>query len=425
MKKRNLIALLACGVISMGATVGLAGCSEDVITVWGAQNQQTMLQEMIEEFQKKNPDVTTKIKLGVCGESEAYAQISKDPEQSPDVFGYANDQLVNLRKINALAKLGPAAEEFIKTNNDEGSVESGKLGDAYYGYPYASDNGYFLYYDKSVVKETSLGKLELILNDCKAKKKSFIYNQREPWYVGTFFYGCGGDYTLEWGGANGTTLVSSKCNFDQKPEGENYTYGQIGGQAHIDLNANPAFKNGDDTVVGQDLGGGLFGACVSGTWNATRIKNALGDNYGAVKLPTFHSSLTDKDYQMNSFIGYKLYGVSPYSKHAAEAHRIAQFLSSKEMQEKRYDTLQTGPSNKEVAAMQKVKDNIALAAFAAQREAVNGVKIQESLPSGYWDAMKGFGEGVNGTTPSITTANLDEQLAKVIKALNTNSSDEA
>ena len=75
--------------------------------------------------------------------------------------------------------------------------------------------------------------------------------------------------------------------------------------------------------------------------------------------------------------------------------------------------------------MQKVKDNIALAAFAAQREAVNGVKIQESLPSGYWDAMKGFGEGVNGTTPSITTANLDEQLAKVIKALNTNSSDEA
>ena len=54
---------------------------------------------------------------------------------------------------------------------------------------------------------------------------------------------------------------------------------------------------------------------------------------------------------------------------------------------KRFDTLQTGPSNKEVAALDKVKNNIALAAFDAQRKAVNGVKFQDALPSSYWDAM--------------------------------------
>ena len=117
--------------------------------------------------------------------------------------------------------------------------------------------------------------------------------------------------------------------------------------------------------------------------------------------------------------------MNPNSNHLEEAHKLAAFLSSKDMQEKRFDTLQTGPSNKEVAALDKVKNNIALAAFDAQRKAVNGVKFQDALPSSYWDAMKGFGEGVNGNKPSITKENLPEKLETLVKGLNTKASTEA
>lgn len=428
MKKRRILAMLACSVLAVGATCSLAACGGDKgITVWGAQNQQTMLREMIEEFKKENPDITTEIKLGVCGESEAYAQISKDVTASADVFGFANDQLINLRKINALARLSTAAVDKIKADNDEGSVQAAKILDGYYGYPYASDNGYFMYYDSSVVKETSVGSLEAVLQDCYDNGKYFIFNQREAWYVGTFFFGCGGTYELEWGGSKGTDLLSSKCNFDEKIPGKgDTTYGDVGGMAHIELNEKKlVFVNGDDTVISQYLNSDQLGACISGTWNAQLISQKWGENYAATKMPTFHSSLTDEDYQMNSFIGYKLYGVNPNSNHLEEAHKLAAFLSSKAMQEKRFDTLQTGPSNKEVAALDKVKNNIALAAFDAQRKAVNGVKFQDALPSSYWDAMKGFGEGVNGNKPSITKENLPEKLETLVKGLNTKASTEA
>lgn len=427
MKKRTIVSLVACGVIAASATMGLTACKKDKgITVWGAQNQRAMLTEMIEEFKTQNPDIKLDITVGVCGESDAYAQISKDVTASADVFGFANDQLINLRKINALARLSTANVDMIKQNNDEGSVQAAQIKDAYYGYPYASDNGYFMYYDKSVVKEESLGDLDKILDDCYANKKFFIYNQREAWYVGTFFFGAGGDYTLEWGGDKGTDLIKSQCNFDQKPAGSEYTYGQIGGTAHIELNkASKVFINGDDTVIGQYLNSGLVGACISGTWNAQIISEKLGANYAATKMPKFHSTLTNEDYQMTSFIGYKLYGVNPNSKHLEESHKLAAFLSSKEMQEKRFDALQTGPSNKEVAQLQKVKDNVALAAFAEQRNAPNGVKFQDALPSSYWDAMKGFGEGVNGTSPTITEGNLSEKLQTLIQGLNKSTSEEA
>ncbi len=414
--KKQIISLIACGAIAASATLGLAACGGDdnSLTVWAPQTHQTMLREMIEEFKTQNPDITLDIKPGVCGESDAYAQFSKDASACADVYGFANDQLINLNTIKALARLGDSAVEEIKANNDEGSVASAKIGDYYYGYPYASDNGFFLYYDKTVVKEESAGSLEAILDDCLANGKYLVFNQKEAWYVGSFFFGCGGDYNVTWDGS----VSTSTTNFDQKPAGEEYTYGQIGGMAHIDLNKHKGFQNGDDTVISQYINGNKLGAVITGTWNAKLISEKWGDNMVATKLPKFKSSLTNKEYQMNSFIGYKLYGVNPNSKHLTEAHKLASFLANQQMQEKRFDTLQIGPSNKVVAEMQKVKDNKALAGFRAQREAEGGVKIQDALPSSYWDAMKGFGESVNGSKPEIKDLDtLNTALDTLIKAL--------
>ena len=104
------------------------------------------------------------------------------------------------------------------------------------------------------------------------------------------------------------------------------------------------------------------------------------------------SSLDGKTYKWKSFAGYKLYGVNPNCGDVEKAQQLAAFLSSEAMQEKRYDAVEVGPSNKKVAALDKVKDNIALAAINDQ---FNGYSVtQRPMPSRYWDGMEAFGQNV-------------------------------
>ena len=52
---------------------------------------------------------------------------------------------------------------LVTAENDAGSVAAATLGDVMYAYPLTSDNGYFLYYDKSVVTDPNT--LETIIAD--------------------------------------------------------------------------------------------------------------------------------------------------------------------------------------------------------------------------------------------------------------------
>ncbi len=416
--KKRLVAFLACGVLTAGAAMGLSACGDkddNSLTVWGPNNQQTLLRELIDDFKTENPDFGLDIKLGVCGENEAYANMSKDVQASADVYGYANDQLINLRKAGAVARLSDSAVATIKENNDAGSVESGKITekgvDAYFGYPYASDNGFFMYYDKSVVSEEQAKTLEGVLEACAAGGKYFLFNMNDQpsWYVGSFLYGAGGQYEAIY---DGSVVSEVKCNFNEKKDGTNYTYGEIGGQGLIDLKNNKRYISCNDNVISTYLTGGKLGACVSGTWNAKAIKEKLGDNYAAAKLPTYHSSLTGEDYQIVPFMGYKLYGVNPYSKHVNEAHQLAAYLAGEKAQQKRFEALEIGPSNKTVAASEAVKSNVALAALLSQ---TSFAKVQTSLPGGYWSAFDAFGTGIyNG---EITSANLKDKVGALVEGL--------
>ena len=407
--KKRILSLLACGALTVGATAGLTACGDKGITLWGPSEQQAMLKEMVASFLEENPDFKYEINFGVVSEADAYANLSKDVAASADVYAFANDQLMNLKTIGALARLGDEAAAKVAAENDADSVASGKVDGVQYAYPYASDNGFFMYYDKSVISETQAQTLEGVLAACEDAGKYFIFDIDNSWYVGSFIYGAGGDYTINW---NGSLVDSINCDFDQKPTGVNYTYGEIGGQALIELNAHEGFKNGDDTVISSYLSDKKFGACVSGTWKAKEMSEKLGENYGATKLPTYHSTLTDKDYQIKSFSGFKLYGVNPTSKHLAEAHQLAAYLSGEKMQEKRFDTLGTGPSNKTVAALSKVQSNIALAALQAQ---MPHAKIQDSLPPSYWSSMEAFGTDIYGK--KTTSDNLSEKITKLVEAL--------
>ncbi|MDE7453225.1 MAG: extracellular solute-binding protein [Clostridia bacterium] len=418
MKKKGIMALIACGVMAAGATLGMAACGnkEKGITIWASSDDQETLKTMIARFKEDNPDFSVPITTGVVGAGDAVSKLSVDVSAGADIYCYANDQVVNLLSYGALSAIPTKMVETLLEENDKDSVESGKVNDKYYGYPYAADNGYFLYYNKAIMSDEDAGSLETILAKCKAAGKTFVYDMETAWYVGAFFLGTaegcvGGTYDFEY---EGTTVVYTHVNFDEKAPGSEYTIGEIGGQALIDLANAKAFVPGGDEQISKDLNGDKngtwFGACISGTWNAEKIQQTLGENYGTAKLPTFHSSLDGKDYQMGSLLGYKLFGVNPNTKYLEESHQLAAYLMNEQMQELRFDELQTGPSNKKVAQLEKVQKNAALAAIIAQTPYATP---QGAIPTSYWDAMKQFGANVKGKT--VTSATLKEDLETFIK----------
>ena len=409
MMRKKLISLLLCGVVSATAMAGFAGCfggNQDSpessqaekqtvkLTLWGPTEHQTMLGEMVEAFKAANTDANYEITLGVCSEADAYTKLSTDPSAGADVYAFANDQILNLNRVGALARVGGAALEKMKSENGTGAVNATKIGDGYYAYPYSADNGYFLYYNKSVVKDTS--SLEAILEACQGASKKFVYDLDNSWYDAAFFFGTGCTYEVTYT-EDGSAEKSITCDFDDA------TKGVAAGKAMINLAAAPAFLNGDDAVLKAGFADGSVAAAVSGTWNAKDIQGYLGENYAACALPTF--TVDGKTYQMSSFAGYKLYGVNPHSEALAEAHKLAAFLSGEAMQQKRFETFEIGPSNTKVASSEAVQANVALAALAAQGAYA---VAQTAVPNGFWGAVETFGKEVCAKT--VTLENLQAKL---------------
>ena len=404
--KKKPIALALSAAMVLSAGVMLAGCSGDPdpnpdpngkenvsLVLWGPSQQQTMAEEMIEAFKAKYTDKNYSITYNVVSEADAAGTITTDVSAGADVYAFANDQLLVLQRAGALAQVGGSYLEDIRANNSASSVEAATFDGKVYAYPYSDDNGYFLYYDKSKVDspETLAGSLE----DCAASGSKFIFDLDNSWYDAAFFFGAGASYEVTYNSDGSVNTVA--CDFDDA------TKGTVAGKAMIELANSSAFLNGDDNSITAELTGGTFGAAVSGTWNAKVISENLGENYAACKLPTFE--VDGQTYQMGSFAGCKLYGVNPTSDHLADAHRLAAFLSGEEMQQKRYDDMQIGPSNTKVAASDAVKANIALAALADQAQYATA---QIAVPGGFWSAVEAFGQEVVAKT--VTTANLAEKL---------------
>lgn len=414
--KKKLIALALSTTMVLSTGVMLAGCTptddggdgekENVsLVLWGPAQQQEMAEEMIELFKQEYTDKNYTITYNVVSEADASGTITTDVSAGADVYAFANDQLLVLQRAGALAQVGGTYLDDIRANNSASSVEAATFNGRVYAYPYSDDNGYFLYYDKSKVTHTDT--LEGILADCAAANSTFIFDLDNSWYDAAFFFGAGASYNITYN--DDGSVASVACDFDDA------TKGTIAGTAMLELAQHSAFLNGDDNSITAALTGGTFGAAVSGTWNAQTVSTALGDNYAACKLPTFE--VNGETYQMGSFAGCKLYGVNPTSDYLADAHRLAAFLSSEEMQQKRFEDMQIGPSNTNVAASAAVQANIALAALAEQAEYATA---QVAVPGGFWTAVEAFGQEVVAGT--VNLSNLAEKLktmADVIRASTT------
>ena len=377
----------AAGEEKITATIKVWGCAEDQ-----ADENGKWLQTMCDQFNSEHPDWDLTFEYGVCSEQDAGKIVPQDPENSGDVYFFANDQLQTLVDANAIAKLGGETADYVKKTNSDAIVDSVSVDGAVYGVPFTT-NTWFMYYDKSKFTDSDVKSLDKML-----EKNKVAFNITEGWYMSSFFLANGCKYFGKDGKDNSAGVDISGDKGTQAT------------QAMVSLVNNPNFVNDLQGVGIAGLRDGSVGAYFSGSWDYKSVKEILGDNFGAVSLPTV--KIGGKDKQMLAFAGSKAIAVNPNCKYQQVAVALAKYLGSKDAQKKHYELRGVIPCNTELLATDEVKKD---ALVSAQ----NDTFIQPTVTgmNDYWAPAQNFAKAiVNG---EITADNAAAKTQDFYKQINT------
>ena len=372
-----VVMLAACFVgcnnrSSTNDNADLAGTYD--ITMWVSEKEGVAEQfrQQIYAFMEANPGIIINASIEGVTEADAGSKVVADVATAPDIYCFAQDQLARLVQAGALAKLGTRAAESIKANNDAGAVSAATVAGQLYAYPMTSDNGYYLYYDKSIISEEDADSLEAIIAACEASGKKFRYALENAWYTASFFFatGCHSKWTMNEAGE----FVSIDDTF-------NSAEGIIAMKGMQKLVKSTCYDSDADTFADA-------GAIVTGIWNAGAAEEHFGKNLAAADLPSF--TVDGIAYHLGSYTGNKLMGVKPQTdaNRAAVLSLLAQYLTGEECQKQRFESFEWGPSNKNAQSSEAVQANVSLVALAKQNKYAT---IQGQIGGSWWDIARVLG----------------------------------
>ena len=370
MKMSRIVALVLVRVAVLSCFASCFGGEKEKITIWVSEVKgvKELTKAQVEAFIAANPDygyTIDDIVIQGVPEADAGSQVLLDVETAPDLYCFAQDQLARLVKAKALAPLGASAVAAITANNDAGSVAAVTAGDKLYAYPMTSDNGYYLYYDKSIVTDPS--DLKAIVDACEKSGAKFHFEIENGWYAASFFFGVG--CVSKWEADVEGNFIGIQDNFDDETLGT------------IAMKGIQIVTTSDCYVNKSNFEGDNIGAIVTGTWNAEDAEEYFGDDLGVCKLPTF--TVEGQTYQLGSFSGYKVMGVKPQEDldRLEFCTALAQYLTGEQCQKERFDTFQWGPSNKNLQATSAVQTNPSLLALKEQ----NKYSVSQGyIPNEWW-----------------------------------------
>lgn len=362
-------------------------------TIWVSEvdGMDTLTKRQIEAFQDEY-DIKINATIEKQSESNAATKMITDVTNGADIFCFAQDQMMRLVKAGALSRIAGQAAQAIRDGNDADSVAAVTAGDDIYAYPMTSDNGYFLYYDKTVVQEASIGDFFKILQDCEnADKKFSMENHTSGWYFASWFFGTG--CVSEW-------TANDDGDFTAVNDTFNSANGIKAAKAYYRFAKSAAYNSSSD---GGDFSKGSA-ALVSGTWAYPTVKAALGSNMGVCELPSFTQD--GETFHMGSFKGCKLMGVKPQTnaKKAVALNKLATYLTNKQCQLERFDAVGWGPSNKEASKEDRVKNDPVLKAVYAQS---SHATTQGQIHGSWWGLATTLATAIkdgNGTDDAISAA---------------------
>lgn len=372
------------------------------LKVWGPDASIELLKSQCDAFIAMYPEKTISIEVVAQGEADAAAQLLNDASTAADVFGLPSDQLNKL--VNAKVIKEVAFADEVTANNDEGVVNAATIDGKLMAYPETADNGYYLVYDKSVVSDEQAQKFETLLQACKDAGKKFIMDG------GNGFYSCMFAFT---GGCktNGLGEDGLTQQFTEYDEAEVVATMQAFSKLFHDYSG--TFQSLATTNIPSGFASGTCGAGIDGTWDSKANEEALGENYGAAKIPSINVNGTDKP--VISLFGYKYVGVNAASQFPRAAQMLADYLTGEKCQLERAETLGWGPSNKTAAASEVVTGNATISAVLEQ--AKNSVP-QADLADQFWDPMGNLGnqliaENTDPSDAAFMTTLLNETIANI------------
>ena len=383
-----------------GGDDSLAGTYE--VTLWVSEltGVAELTQQQIKAFEAANPGVKINASIEGVTEADAASKVVSDVATAPDIYCFAQDQLVRLVQAAALAKPGKAAAEALKAANDASSLSAASVAGELYAYPMTSDNGYYLYYNKSIISEEYAESLEKLIAACEANNLKFRYALENAWYTASFFFATG---------CHSTWSMNQDGDWTGIDDDFNSAKGLIAMKGMQKLAQSTCYDSNADIFTDA-------GVIVTGIWNANNAKNHFGDNLGVTDLPSF--TVDGTEYHLGSYAGTKLMGVKPQNaaKQAAVLSKLAQWLTNEENQLARYNQFQWGPSNLAAQANDAVKSNESLAALRKQNE--HSV-VQGNIHGAWWDIAKVLGaEAKAATSEADLQAALNDYTAAIDATLN-------
>lgn len=378
MKKYRLTALLL--VVSM--LMGICGCAKKEkvrLTVWGSEASQEMLREMADAFIALHAkEVDLEIVLRVEDEDTVADNAVSNPEQLADVFSFAGDQLPRLVNAGVLLPVKDGADAVIEANGgaDSAAIQEASKDGVLYAYPLTASNGYFMYYNAEYFGESDVESFDQMLRVAEQAGKSVAMDWTSGWYIYSFFGGAGMQICLAEDGK------SNVCDWNQT---DGSYKGTDVAEAMIAISGSKAFLNTNDEGFREGIESGEVIAGVNGPWNVEFVKKQWGDNYRAVKLPTY--TLKGEQVQMGSFAGYKLMGVKASSHSTKWAAKFAEYITDEENQLKRFQVTGECPSNVKAAQSAEVQASPAVMALGSQA----AYSTRQSISGSFWTPAAIFG----------------------------------
>lgn len=358
------------------------------LTLWCAETTeyQTVMKELVDEFEAKYSEVDFNITIGAESEANCKDDVLADIEAAADVFVFADDQLYDLVNAGALQSVDATYTYDPKTENAQSTVDAASIDGTLYAYPLTASNGYFLFYNKEYLTEEDVATWDNLLAAAQRQGKTVGMEVSGAWYLYGFFAGAGLEmYRAEDG--------SNICNWNATDT--KYTGADVA-TAITEICKNEAMVN----CVNEDaqafaLNGEMI-ADVNGTWATPGFQEAYGEGYAATKLPAM--TINGEQVQMGSFAGYKFVGVNAYSDCTGWAMLLAEYITNENSQTRIGVATGEGPSNLVAAASEEIASAPALAALAAQSEYADLQRVGNN----YWNPAATLGQAlVEGTYEDV------------------------
>ena len=361
--------------IAVDDNLGYSG----TLSVGAPEKQMSFMQDLLKDFNRlTNSSITFQVTQVEEGKGAAQFASAK---AAPAIFPFASDQIVDFQNLGALTQLRSDNVKWIAQNMLSDASTAARVGSATLGYPFTSDNGAVMFYDKSQVSsEAEINTFTKLFNKADALGLEVDFKLTEG------FYAAGALHTY----SSGKSLYKlTATNTGYKSSATfNGTQGMnaIKKAYHLLKNNNETLRFADGVPGTSDVL-----ATIVDTSYVESFKKLMGDNYAVAPLPFVDDEETTR---MGSYLGYKFYGVNATLDTASKnmAHDVAKFLVSSYAQNLRYEKFRSKPTMNSLQTMCANEPHIKA---LNQQSADNATVLLTAAGSELWSAASSALQRIN------------------------------